>query len=133
MTYKEFYGQFSRMLYSISTKTEDLQLEEVAKFRKTVKNQLIKLDNSKEIFDNSDEMFTEYELEETAEENHSMQGAFEAFMTFFKQNKTKINTELAELISEAVINVSDSLPNIKPDEKMLIEKLKDMLSVNLEA
>ncbi|MBU0489743.1 MAG: hypothetical protein KKA07_05750 [Bacteroidetes bacterium] len=128
MTYNEFYTEFARLLLSISSETHAKKKEGISHFRAAVKQQLIKLEGSRDDFNLGDEMYTEFELEEMAEEHHNMQEAFKSFSNFIQNNSKSINQQLKVLIRDSVVKVAEANPDLMPEEKKLVASLKRKLA-----
>lgn len=129
---KQFYKELGHLLYAVAMADKKIQKKEVKALHEFVSKDLALFETSSDSSGMNKAYYVDFEFEDYANKNISIEEAHDSFMKFLDANLMEIDSELIEKSVIAVERVGKAFRKLNKVEKQMIDKIKSEIKEMVE-
>ncbi len=124
----EFYQNLGKLFYAIAMADKKVHPTEISKLKEAIENHWLEVDDFTDEFGTDAAYQIEFVFDWLLQEEKESDLYFDAFVAYYKENKSKFPDHIKELIWKTAEGIAASFAGKNKAELILLAKLKLLLA-----
>lgn len=124
MKFSDFYIHLGRLIYAVAMADGRFQKTETERFYNILKEELIPLEDSRDVYGTDNAYYAEFELERLIDKKVDKNEAFASFVLFMENNRNSFDANLQKLSYDVAMKIAKAHAGIDSSECQLLNELK---------